>query len=300
MLSFTEPYNSIVEKLSIEHAWTPQNERALLKPFTFITSNPGKDIRGCLLEAFNLWLNVLPEKLAAIARIVNMLHAASLMLDDIEDNSHLRRGKPAAHVVYGIPKTLNSANYVHILAVREVLGLHGEAGTNLAVIVNDELLALHRGQGLEILWHDSLHCPTEEGWIEMVNNKTGGLLHIGIKLMMACITNANKKVGMLCLNFPPHPKPSPLLTSGCPSPQYTSSKGFTEDLDEGKFSFPIVHSIHANASNHQILNILQKCSTMPALKHHAIDYMQNTTKSFAYMFGVLELLEGKVKREIER
>lgn len=70
----------------------------------------------------------------------------------------------------------------------------------------EELLSLHRGQGLEILWRDSLRCPSEEDYIKMVNNsvswnftsvsslthfasrETGGLLRIGIKLMMACST----------------------------------------------------------------------------------------------------------------
>ena len=35
-----------------------------------------------------------------------------------------------------------------------------------------ELLFLHRGQGLEILWRDSLQCPSEEEYIRMVNNST--------------------------------------------------------------------------------------------------------------------------------
>lgn len=34
----------------------------------------------------------------------------------------------------------------------------------------DELLSLHRGQGLELYWRDSLVCPTEEEYISMVNN----------------------------------------------------------------------------------------------------------------------------------
>jgi geranylgeranyl diphosphate synthase type 3 len=53
--------------------------QALLEPFKYITSNPGKEIRGKLIEAFNIWLNVPPKRLQVIAKIVNMLHAASLM-----------------------------------------------------------------------------------------------------------------------------------------------------------------------------------------------------------------------------
>lgn len=34
----------------------------------------------------------------------------------------------------------------------------------------EELLNLHRGQGLELIWRDSLQCPTEEEYIDVVDN----------------------------------------------------------------------------------------------------------------------------------
>ena len=50
-----------------------------MQPFSYLTSTPGKDIRTRLIESFNLWLNLSPERLAVIAKVVNMLHSASLM-----------------------------------------------------------------------------------------------------------------------------------------------------------------------------------------------------------------------------
>lgn len=44
-------------------------------------------------------------------------------MDDVEDNSELRRGIPVAHHVYGVPQTINTANYVYFLAVQELTGL---------------------------------------------------------------------------------------------------------------------------------------------------------------------------------
>ncbi|RCN25234.1 hypothetical protein ANCCAN_29055, partial [Ancylostoma caninum] len=41
--------------------------------------------------AFNVWLKISNDKLSTIMEIVQMLHNASLMIDDIEDNSVLRR-----------------------------------------------------------------------------------------------------------------------------------------------------------------------------------------------------------------
>lgn len=44
-------------------------------------------------------------------------------MDDVEDNSELRRGIPVAHHVYGVPQTINTANYVYFLAVQELTEL---------------------------------------------------------------------------------------------------------------------------------------------------------------------------------
>ena len=46
-------------------------------------------------------------------------------MDDVEDNSELRRGLPVAHQIYGIPQTINTANYVYFLAMQELIKLHG-------------------------------------------------------------------------------------------------------------------------------------------------------------------------------
>ncbi|KAJ3818362.1 farnesyltranstransferase [Lentinula raphanica] len=328
-------YDNILARLSAKQHWTQQNEDAVLEPFTFVTSNPGKDMRGRLIEAFNVWLNVPQDKIATIARIVDMLHAASLMVDDIEDDSQLRRGRPGrslyaiptlsliftvfhtsvAHKVYGIPQTINTANYVYFLAFQELFTLNNSftrsEDHDLHAIVNSELLSLHRGQGLEILWRDSLTCPSEEEYIDMVNNKTGGLLRIGIKLMMACSTTKTDVHPSICLIAVSRDY-VPLVNligvyfqirddlMNLQSPEYTTNKGFAEDLTEGKFSFPVVHSIHADQSNRQILNVLQKRPTTPTLKTYAISYLKHRTKSFAYTLDVLEKLHSQALAEISR
>lgn len=60
-----------------------------------------------------------------------MLHNASLLIDDIEDNSNLRRGIPVAHNIYGVPQTINSANYVYFLGLEKVLQLDHPESTKV-------------------------------------------------------------------------------------------------------------------------------------------------------------------------
>ncbi|THH11232.1 hypothetical protein EW146_g8122 [Bondarzewia mesenterica] len=311
--AMADKYNDFLQRLS----GTPSSKKddsVLLEPYAYIVSNPGKEIRGEMVEAFDIWLNVPEKSLKLIARVISMLHNASLLIDDIEDDSQLRRGQPVAHKIYGIPQTINAANYAYFLAYQELFSLRrspsektGETAserlytdTNLDKIVNDELLNLHRGQGLELLWRDSLQCPTEDEYIAMVNDKTGGLFRVAVKLMMACATtNVNVDyvplVNLISVYFQIRDDYMNLQSS-----EYATNKGFAEDLTEGKFSFPIVHAVRSDLSNRQVLNVLQKRPTTPTLKAYTISYLRNHTKSFDYTLRVLHNLEKQTSAEIQR
>lgn len=105
-----------------------------------------------------------------------------LSVDDVEDSSVLRRGVPVAHNIFGIAQTINSANYTYFLALEEIQKLHNPAAIDIYV---RELLNLHRGQGMDLFWRDTLTCPSEDDYLEMVTNKTGGLFRLAVKLMQA-------------------------------------------------------------------------------------------------------------------
>lgn len=101
-------------------------------------------------------------------------------IDDIQDSSKLRRGVPVAHSIFGIAQTINCANYAYFLAQQELPKLGDPRAFE---ILTEELLNLHRGQGMDLYWRDSLVCPTEEEYLTMVLNKTGGLFRVAVRLM---------------------------------------------------------------------------------------------------------------------
>jgi geranylgeranyl diphosphate synthase type 3 len=45
----------------------------------------------------------------------------------------------------------------------------------------EELLNLHRGQGMDLFWRDNLRCPTAEDYLEMVSNSACFLPHAEIR-----------------------------------------------------------------------------------------------------------------------
>ncbi|QRV84212.1 farnesyl-diphosphate synthase [Ceratobasidium sp. AG-Ba] len=284
--SETEPdYNNILPQLSQQPEWRSQDEKTILEPFTYITSNPGKDMRSRLIEAFNYWLKIPKEDLEVIAHVVSMLHNASLMIDDIEDNSQLRRGAPVAHKIYGIPQTINTANYVYFLAYQELFKLRSkqEASSHttndLDRVVTEELLNLHRGQGLDLLWRDTLTCPTEREYIEMVNNKTGGLFRIAIKLMMAL---------------------SPVEPAVDYVPLVNLIGVYFQIRDDYMNLQSTTDTRKTLAKANSRFHVLQKRPSTPTLKKHVISYMDTQTGTFEYTREVLRKFDAQTRAEIER
>ncbi|KAK9479988.1 isoprenoid synthase domain-containing protein [Lipomyces japonicus] len=275
--------------------WSPRNEAIVLGPYSYLASHPGKDIRKICIDAFNFWLNVSEDSLQIIGRAIAMLHTASLLVDDVEDSATLRRGFPVAHNVYGVAQTINASNYVYFQALRELLKLNNPV---VYKIYTDELINLHRGQGLDLYWRDSLVCPSEDEYISMVNNKTGGLFRLAVKLMQAESNNKVEFVHLANLIGILYQIRDDYLN--LQSDQYSKNKGFCEDLTEGKFSFPIIHSITHDKSNQQILNILKQHSTDDSLKQYAVSYMRDITHSFDYTLKQMALYEQKIREEIAR
>ncbi|KAI7625069.1 geranylgeranyl diphosphate synthase 1 [Hortaea werneckii] len=339
--------------------WTPEKENILRGPFDYLESHPGKSVRTHLINAFNAWLRVPAPSLAIITNVVGMLHTASLLIDDVEDSSSLRRGVPVAHQIFGPAQTINSANYIYFLALQELGKLNNPECVR---IYTEELLCLHRGQGMDLFWRDTLTCPSEEDYLEMVGNKTGGLFRLAIKLMCAESPSHNLMVGVANANLhhspvqppqqqgeqqleeleeaaqnppPSHrPQPHPSSSSSPSSPSsqptdyiplvntigllfqilddykslasspYASTKGlFAEDLTEGKFSFPIIHSIRADPANLVLINILRQKTADEEVKKFAVRYMDSATGSLGYTRRVLRGLvrkAGALVAEVER
>ena len=281
-----------------------ETDQSLLDPWTYLMSFPGKNVRSKLIDAFQMWLGVPEDKIIAIKQIVGYLHTASLLIDDIEDNSQLRRGQPVAHTIYGVPMTLNSANYVYFLAQQKAIKLNS---VQALVVFTEEMLNLHRGQGRDILWRDSSRCPSEAEYIDMVKDKTGGLFRLAVRLLLCFGTAA---VATPADGTTPYGHAYIELADqmavyfqvrddliNLASPSYQKNKSFCEDLTEGKYSFPIIHSIHTDPGDHRLESILKQRPSDQGLKLLAVGWMRKTG-SFDYTIDFLANLHADITHRI--
>jgi geranylgeranyl pyrophosphate synthase len=135
-------------------------------PSDYLSSLPSKGMRNTAIDALNVWYDVPPKFTAHISSVLHGLHTSSLMLDDIEDNSPLRRGKPATHCVFGIAQTINSANFQFAETLNIV---RKELGSECLGVYAEELRLLHIGQSLDLHWTSQVKCPSMAEYMKMID-----------------------------------------------------------------------------------------------------------------------------------
>jgi geranylgeranyl pyrophosphate synthase len=97
-----------------------------------------------------------------------LLHNASLIIDDIQDDSALRRGQEAIHHRYGLDVAISAANtayFLPLLLVQDHAVLTAAEKQATCEAYQRQLVQAHLGQSLDIFWTRSLSAAQLEGWM---------------------------------------------------------------------------------------------------------------------------------------
>ena len=145
----------------------------------------GKRIRPLLVlltcsTAGGDWMQALP---AAVA--VELVHNFSLLHDDIEDKSHLRRGRPTVWKKWGIPQAINAGDAMFILAHLQLLHLSEKLTHSSTLhameILQRACLQLTQGQYMDLSFEKRDDVTIDDYWA-MINNKTAALISASTEL----------------------------------------------------------------------------------------------------------------------
>lgn len=153
-------------------------------PALDLIARGGKRWRPLLMMLF-YQLYKSDDDILAFTPLVELPHNGTLIIDDIEDSSDFRRGKPAVHLIYGTDLSINTGNFLYFLPHICIDSSSFKDEIKLAAYryYNDSMTYLHIGQGLDILWHrDKDYIPSEDEYMTMCSFKTGALSQLSGRL----------------------------------------------------------------------------------------------------------------------
>ena len=233
----------------LPEAITPDFIQKLVEPNKSLIDLGGKRWRPLLLILCYKMMKdshsgAVDEDLAyELTPLVEFVHTASLIHDDIEDNADLRRGKPAAHITYGLDTSLNAGAWLYFQAPVCINSnsISNELKLTLYQVYTNELRRLHLGQAMDIYWHRNPSVfPTAEEYDSMVKCKTGTLASLAAKIGCiagGCSVEEATKIGEIAAHIG---KGFQVIDDVINLTTGNVGKKRGDDIVEGKKSLPVI------------------------------------------------------------
>ncbi|KAF4956800.1 hypothetical protein FGADI_3582 [Fusarium gaditjirri] len=282
--------------------WKSQCLRISESPYNYILTLPSKGIREAFIDSLNFWLDVPEDKTSVIKAVIGMLHNSSLIIDDFQDNSPLRRGKPSTHTVFGPAQAINTATYIIVKAIEKIQQIVSHEA--LAEVIGT-ITTIFQGQAMDLWWTANNTVPSIQEYLLMVNDKTGALFRLSLELLVlnsqasvseSTLQSLSSVVSLLGQYFQIRDDYMNLIDN-----KYADQKGFCEDLDEGKYSLTLVHALQSDSSGllTNILSMRRVQGKLTTQQKMLVLELMKTNGSLDWTSTLLGMLHTRVSAEIE-
>ncbi|MEM2994548.1 MAG: polyprenyl synthetase family protein [Candidatus Bathyarchaeia archaeon] len=260
--------------------------RAVAEPIWEFLDRGGKRWRPALFLLIIEALGKNSDDFVDFAIIPELIHNGTLMIDDIEDLSELRRGKPCTYKLYGLDIAINVGNALYYLPLLPLVKgrnkISVEKLCRIYEIYVQEMISLSLGQAMDIAWHKGMANADkleEADYLQMCAYKTGTLARMSAKIA-AVLANANEelteKLGLFAesigVAFQIQDDVLDLT-----SEEFTEKKGGRgQDITEGKRSLIVIHTLKvANAKDRKrLIKILGMHTSNQKLRDEAIKIIE--------------------------
>jgi geranylgeranyl pyrophosphate synthase len=172
-------------------------DRSLFEPMRDFKCRRGKRIRSSLLQISYEMAGGIDKVPASVSDAIESLHAGSLVIDDVQDDSRSRRGRVTLHQSIGVPLAINAGNwmYFHALECLSNSPLPDEIRSRLIEAMIHTGRRCHEGQAIDI--HARVDQVPVEYWEVTTSSislmKTGSLVELAVR--MGCIAaNASDRL----------------------------------------------------------------------------------------------------------
>ena len=285
-------------------------DKALLDPAWYLLNLGGKRLRPVLLLLVIEALGKNPDDFMEFSIIPEIIHNATLVHDDIEDGSEMRRGALSVHKKYGLDVALNLGDFLFYLpmtAVFDSTKLKARTKNAVFAIYVRDMLRLGIGQATELAWHNSMVDPaqiTEDNYLQMAFDKTGALTGMATKIG-AVLAGADKTTVNALGRFGATIGVAFQLQDdllNLKDSKVSKNKGVVgEDIREGKITLAIIHTLKtaSDEDRRALSDILRQHTTDSERINKAVEILDRYGAG-SYVDKVKERLIREAWNELDR
>lgn len=207
----------------------------------YIVNSGGKRLRPMLLLLAAKALSCEEKHSITLAAVVEFIHTATLLHDDVVDESTLRRGRDTANSLWGNSASVLVGDYLYSRSFELMVRVQ-----NLRImdILSHTTTAIAEGEVLQLL-NCNNPATTEEKYLEVISRKTAILFSAAVQLA-AVLSGASAEVEASLASYGLHLGIAFQLIDD--ALDYTSKadelgKNLGDDLADGKPTLPLIHAL---------------------------------------------------------
>jgi len=272
--------------------------KAIAEPIWEFFDRGGKRWRPGLFLLICEALGKNPRDFLEFAIIPEVIHNGTLMVDDIEDSSKLRRGKPCTYRIFGVDIAVNAGNAMYYLPLLSAIKKKDKIAQDrincLYEIYIQEMVNISLGQAMDIAWHRGIANAdkiTEKHYLQMCAYKTGTLARMAARIaavLAGADEDLTEKLGKFAesVGIAFQMQDDILDLTGEEFAEKKGARGM--DITEGKRTLMVIHTLETAEpkDKKRLIRILKMHTSDQKLRNEAIGIMKNCnaieyTKQFA-------------------
>lgn len=226
----------------------------------YLLESGGKRLRPLFLLSSARLAGYKGDEHIALAGIIELIHMASLLHDDVVDAANIRRGRPAAHSVWGNQIVILVGDFLYSNALRKAVSFKNQ---RIMEALSEATTSMTEGEILQLQKTADINI-TEDEYIKIISAKTGLLISA------AC------RIGAI-LGIRPPAEEAALAMFGLKAgtafqmaddildymaEESELGKKLGKDIGEGKITLPVIYLFKgaAGAEKEEIKRIIEKPS----------------------------------------
>ncbi|MBT1450231.1 octaprenyl diphosphate synthase [Glaciecola sp. XM2] len=263
----------------------------------YIVNSGGKRLRPLLTVLAARALNIQNEQHHTLAAIIEFIHTATLLHDDVVDESTMRRGRETANELFGNQASVLVGDFLYSRAFQMMVELKR---MRVMEILSDATNRIAQGEVMQLM---NCNDPdtSQESYLEVIYSKTARLFEAATQLA-AVLTDQRHDIEVAMQNYGKHLGTAFQLIDDVLD--YTAQsedmgKQAGDDLAEGKPTLPLLHAMwNSEAQDAELIReAIEKANGMEHFDH-ILDVMKRAG-SIEYTRELAVAESEKAKAAIE-
>ncbi|WP_371195640.1 octaprenyl diphosphate synthase [Glaciecola sp. SC05] len=262
----------------------------------YIVNSGGKRLRPLLTVLAARALNIQTDEHHSLAAIIEFIHTATLLHDDVVDESTMRRGRETANELFGNQASVLVGDFLYSRAFQMMVNLKR---MRVMEILSDATNRIAQGEVMQLMNCNDPNI-TEAKYLEVIYSKTARLFEAATQLA-AVLTAQRQDVEVAMQHYGKHLGTAFQLIDDVLD--YTAQsdkmgKQAGDDLAEGKPTLPLLHAMW-NGSEEEAALIKCAIENANGLEHlQQITEIMNKNGSIEYTRQLAIVEANKAKAAI--